>query len=219
MTEKTDTAFTMVRSEARRTWMYRIQPSANHPAFIKLERQLAGGPLGEVTPNRLRWNPLDVPAEPTDFIDGLVGMVANAGAEKPSGISIYHYRANCSMERVFFNADGELLIVPQQGVHRFVTEFGLIEAAPMPMWFRGPDMRLRLVNSAYVKAVEASDAAKVIADQIELIETVDGMTADYYPFTHDFLGETATRIINEVKGINRVTYDITSKPPGTIEWE
>ncbi len=48
---------------------------------------------------------------------------------------------------------------------------------------------------------------------------VDGMTADYYPFTHDFLGETATRIINEVRGINRVTYDITSKPPGTIEWE
>ena len=45
------------------------------------------------------------------------------------------------------------------------------------------------------------------------------MTADYYPFTHDFLGETATRIINEVKGINRVVYDYTSKPPGTIEWE
>jgi GMP synthase (glutamine-hydrolysing) len=45
------------------------------------------------------------------------------------------------------------------------------------------------------------------------------MTADYYPFDHDFLSETATRIINEVKGINRVTYDITSKPPGTIEWE
>ena len=55
------TAFTMARSEARRTWMYRIQPSANHPAFVKLDRQLAGGPLGEVTPNRLRWNPLDIP--------------------------------------------------------------------------------------------------------------------------------------------------------------
>ncbi len=51
------------------------------------------------------------------------------------------------------------------------------------------------------------------------VTSVDGMTADYYPFSHEFLGETATRIINEVKGINRVTYDITSKPPGTIEWE
>ncbi len=54
---------------------------------------------------------------------------------------------------------------------------------------------------------------------LRAVTSVDGMTADYFPFSHDFLGETATRIINEVKGINRVTYDITSKPPGTIEWE
>jgi len=54
---------------------------------------------------------------------------------------------------------------------------------------------------------------------LRAVNSVDGMTADYYPFTHEFLGETATRIINEVAGINRVTYDITSKPPGTIEWE
>ncbi|WP_128253879.1 glutamine-hydrolyzing GMP synthase [Falsirhodobacter deserti] len=54
---------------------------------------------------------------------------------------------------------------------------------------------------------------------LRAVTSVDGMTADYYPFTHEFLGETATRIINEVQGINRVTYDITSKPPGTIEWE
>jgi GMP synthase (glutamine-hydrolysing) len=54
---------------------------------------------------------------------------------------------------------------------------------------------------------------------LRAVTSVDGMTADYYPFNHDFLGETATRIINEVPGINRVTYDITSKPPGTIEWE
>ncbi|OWJ80432.1 glutamine-hydrolyzing GMP synthase [Haematobacter genomosp. 1] len=54
---------------------------------------------------------------------------------------------------------------------------------------------------------------------LRAVTSVDGMTADYYPFSHAFLGETATRIINEVKGINRVTYDITSKPPGTIEWE
>ena len=54
---------------------------------------------------------------------------------------------------------------------------------------------------------------------LRAVTSVDGMTADYYPFTHEFLGETATRIINEVRGINRVFYDCTSKPPGTIELE
>jgi GMP synthase (glutamine-hydrolysing) len=54
---------------------------------------------------------------------------------------------------------------------------------------------------------------------LRAVTSTDGMTADFYPFPHEFLGLVATRIINEVRGINRVTYDITSKPPGTIEWE
>ncbi|HRJ13298.1 MAG TPA: GMP synthase (glutamine-hydrolyzing), partial [Alphaproteobacteria bacterium] len=54
---------------------------------------------------------------------------------------------------------------------------------------------------------------------LRAVTSVDGMTADYYPFSHEFLGRTATRICNEVRGIGRVVYDITSKPPGTIEWE
>jgi GMP synthase (glutamine-hydrolysing) len=54
---------------------------------------------------------------------------------------------------------------------------------------------------------------------LRAVTSTDGMTADSYPFDHDFLARTATRIINEVKGINRVVYDVTSKPPGTIEWE
>jgi GMP synthase (glutamine-hydrolysing) len=54
---------------------------------------------------------------------------------------------------------------------------------------------------------------------LRAVTSTDGMTADSYPFDHAFLARTATRIINEVKGINRVCYDVTSKPPGTIEWE
>jgi GMP synthase (glutamine-hydrolysing) len=54
---------------------------------------------------------------------------------------------------------------------------------------------------------------------LRAVTSVDGMTADFYPFDMRFLGMVATRIINEVKGVNRVVYDVTSKPPGTIEWE
>jgi GMP synthase (glutamine-hydrolysing) len=54
---------------------------------------------------------------------------------------------------------------------------------------------------------------------LRAVTSVDGMTADFYPFDMTFIGQVATRIINEVRGINRVVYDITSKPPGTIEWE
>jgi len=54
---------------------------------------------------------------------------------------------------------------------------------------------------------------------LRAVTSSDGMTADYYPFEHSFLARVSTRIVNEVRGVNRVVYDITSKPPGTIEWE
>ena len=54
---------------------------------------------------------------------------------------------------------------------------------------------------------------------LRAVTSTDGMTADFFPFDMGFLGRAATRIINEVKGVNRVVYDVTSKPPGTIEWE
>jgi GMP synthase (glutamine-hydrolysing) len=54
---------------------------------------------------------------------------------------------------------------------------------------------------------------------LRAVTSTDGMTADYFPFDHHFLAHVSTRIINEVRGINRIVYDVTSKPPGTIEWE
>jgi GMP synthase (glutamine-hydrolysing) len=54
---------------------------------------------------------------------------------------------------------------------------------------------------------------------LRAVTSTDGMTADFYHFDHGFLAQVSNRIINEVRGINRIVYDITSKPPGTIEWE
>lgn len=125
------TAFTVPRAEARRTWLYRIRPSAAHPRFERLERQIPGREMGPVNPNRLRWNPHPIPQARTDFLDGLLTLVATADAEQASGVSVHLYCANASMERVFFNADGEWLIVPEQGRLRLVTELGVLEVEPL----------------------------------------------------------------------------------------
>ncbi|WP_443190273.1 homogentisate 1,2-dioxygenase [Pseudomonas indica] len=138
------TAFTVPRSEARRTWMYRIRPSARHGQYQRLERQIAGRELGPVTPNRLRWDPLEMPPAGTDFIDGLVRIAANGEGEQPNGASIYRYAASASMERVFFDADGELLLVPESGRLRLVTELGVLEVEPLEIAVIPRGMKFRV---------------------------------------------------------------------------
>jgi homogentisate 1,2-dioxygenase len=124
------TAFTMPRTEARRTWLYRIRPSAAHRAFRRIGQGLLCGPLAEPNPNRLRWDPLPIPQEPTDFIAGLVTIGANAPPEAPAGVTVHVYRANRSMQRVFVDSDGELLLVPQQGRLLLATECGRLAVRP-----------------------------------------------------------------------------------------
>jgi homogentisate 1,2-dioxygenase len=124
------TAFTVPRYEARRSWLYRIRPSANHPPYRRIDNALLGGPLAEPTPNRMRWDPLPLPDAPTDFVSGLVTLLANTDTAVGTGVSVHLYRANRAMRRVFWNADGELLIVPQQGALALDTELGQLHVAP-----------------------------------------------------------------------------------------
>jgi homogentisate 1,2-dioxygenase len=93
----------------------------------------------------LRWNPLPPPKEPTDFVDGLYTMGGNGNLRMQSGVAVHLYAANRSMtDRVFFDADGELLIVPQAGALHLVTEFGRLDIAPGEIAVIGRGIRFRV---------------------------------------------------------------------------
>ncbi len=128
------TAFTAPRSENRRTWTYRIQPSAVHrPYRLTDNGLLRSAPFQEIeaTPSQLRWSPPTFPTAKFDFIDGLATLGGNGDCAGQTGMAIHMYLANQSMtDRYFYNADGEMLIVPQEGMLRFVTELGVLEVSP-----------------------------------------------------------------------------------------
>ena len=138
-------AFTAPRTENLRSWLYRLRPSAGHPAFKPLPHDmLKSGPFGDADPNRLRWSPLTLPESPTDFIDGLVTYAGNGDVATQAGVGIHLYAANASMTRVLFNADGELLIVPQSGALSIFTELGVIEVAPLQICVIPRGVRFRV---------------------------------------------------------------------------
>ncbi|MBR7839017.1 homogentisate 1,2-dioxygenase [Actinospica durhamensis] len=128
------TAFTQPRHVNRRTWVYRITPSARHSAYHRIPNgHLRSAPFTETepTPNRLRWNPQPGADNPTDFVDGLYTIGGNGNALTHTGIAVHTYRANRSMTRRYLvDADGELLIVPQAGRLHLFTELGRLHVAP-----------------------------------------------------------------------------------------
>ena len=140
-------AFTAPRAENRRTWVYRIRPSAMHKPFVRIDKRLLrGAPFDEMAPppTQLRWNPLPIPVLPTDFVEGMVTMAGNGDAATQTGMAAHIYAANRSMtERAFCNADGEMLIVPQQGRLRLVTELGVLETTPGEIALIPRGMRFR----------------------------------------------------------------------------
>lgn len=126
-------AFTEARAENRRSWLYRIRPSSAHPPFIRTDNgTLHTAPFTRTVPdpNRLRWDPLPEPDGDTDFLAGLWTLGGNGDVTRRAGMAVHLYHATASMDRVFSDADGELLIVPQQGGLLLRTEFGLLRVAP-----------------------------------------------------------------------------------------
>jgi len=130
------TAFTQPRAVNRRSWVYRILPSAKHPAFTRIDnKNLKGTPYDELepNPNRLRWDPLPLPTEEAhqDFIDGLFTLGGNGDSRTRAGIAVHLYAANRSMgDRYFVDSDGELLFVPELGAVILHTELGPLRVDP-----------------------------------------------------------------------------------------
>ena len=146
------TAFTAPRHENRRSWLYRMRPTADHRPFTAYDgAALFGAPPAEapLAPNRLRWDPpADLP-QGKDFVDGLVTMLNARVPENLEGCAVHLYRAQRSMEgRVFVDADGELLIIPQQGTVELRTELGRLEIGPgdVALVPRGMKFRVQLID-------------------------------------------------------------------------
>ncbi len=127
------TAFTAPRGVNRRSWLYRIRPAAMHRPFRMIGNGRIESRFDNVAtpPNQLRWDPWPIPDAPTDFVDGLVTMAGVGEPRAQAGCGIHVYAANRSMsERFFYDADGELLIVPQQGRLHVWTELGRLHVEP-----------------------------------------------------------------------------------------
>src|SRR5215813_280826 len=125
------TAFTAPRHENRRTWTYRIQPSVVHRPYQRIDNgPIRSAPFDDVeaTPSQLRWSPFPIPKKATDFVQGMITIGGNGNVAMQAGMAAHIYAANRSMtDRYFYNADGEMLLVPQLGRLRLVTELGVLE--------------------------------------------------------------------------------------------
>jgi homogentisate 1,2-dioxygenase len=140
------TAFTAPRAANRRSWLYRIRPAVSHGPFRALPHDLFPAAVAaEASPNQLRWDPLPLPHTPTDFVDGLVPLAGNGSPESHVGCAIYLYAANQSMRnRFFYSADGELLLVPQQGTLTVDTELGRLVLDPQEVAVIPRGLRFRI---------------------------------------------------------------------------
>jgi len=147
------TAFTAPRHANRRSWLYRIRPAAMHGAFEPFTQPAFHNDFGDgqVTPDQLRWNPLPLPQRPVDFVEGLFTMAGNGSPAAQHGVGIHLYAANRDMQGRWFNdADGELLIVPQQGRLHIESELGVLDIEPQEIAVipRGVRFRVTLPDGA-----------------------------------------------------------------------
>src|SRR5437763_6248454 len=147
--------FTAPQASNERSWLYRIRPGVRHTSrFERIDTGLirtapqreSHAPIGQ-----LRWGPTSVPSDKLTFITGLRTMTTAGDCETHAGMAAHIALITAPMEReCMFNADGEFLVVAQQGALRFRTEFGVIDIAPGEVCVipRGVMFRVELIGQA-----------------------------------------------------------------------
>ncbi len=128
--------FTAPRGTNERSWLYRIRPSVRHTAqfiaqSLPLWRSAPAHHEAVLSLQQMRWNPLPIPQEPASFIQGIKTITTAGDVMTQTGMAAHVYVANQDMiDEYCFNADGEMLLVPQQGAISLFTELGRMYVAP-----------------------------------------------------------------------------------------
>ena len=144
-------AFTQPRRNNLKVWLYKIHPSVKQTEFKRLEKPawLMTAPIKTLCPpTQFCWDKLPIPTDSVDFIDSLTTLMANGDVSNSTGSAIHIYRANKSMQRYFYNADGELLIIPQSGRLLIRTELGELVVEPFEIALipRGMKFQIKLLD-------------------------------------------------------------------------
>ena len=159
------TAFTAPRHENKQSWLYRIVPACSLSKFSleeEDEKAAAADAFLEKTlhylPDQFRWDPFPTPAEPTDFVRGLQQVAGAGDPTLKQGLGIFVYAANTSMaaQSAFYSADGDLLIVPQDGALDIRTELGWMLVRPLEICVipRGVRFQVHLLASPSPSSAE-----------------------------------------------------------------
>ena len=186
------TAFTVPRDRNMRSWLYRIRPSVQHSQNVpcsdafapRLQNDFTDDATSVTTPNQLRWMPLDVPDVATRSCHFVQGLHSTGGTGEPTGgegLAIHNYVANCSMDDcAFTNADGDFLIVPQQGALTVRTEFGVMHVAPKEICVLQRGMRLSALMGQAVRILELGTSTSSFPTSVRLAQR-SGQPAGLHP--------------------------------------
>ena len=217
------TAFTAPRAQNLRSWQYRLRPSAEHSPYVRIANgAIRTAPCGEVVapPDRLRWSPLDMPTTPVDFIGGLMTITTNGSARTQQGVAVHLYAANTSMTRCFYDADGELLVVPQQGRLTLKTEFGILEVSPGYIAVIPRGVKFRVECSEAIRGYVCENYGPALR-----LPELGPIGANGLANTRDFLAPVAwyedvrdeTEVIAKFAG-NLWTYTTKGSPLNVVAW-